>query len=97
MKKSIKLRKAHNNSPMNLYRISADTIGYNQYDSAVVCAPDEETASRMHPDGATWNPEHWDCYGRSWAKSPKDVAVKLIGQATNNINVGVICASFNAI
>lgn len=39
---------------MNLYLISQSQNNYfDTYDSAVVCAPDEDTARWTHPDGYT--------------------------------------------
>ena len=35
---------------MNLYLLTQEVVsGYDAYDSAVVCAPDEHTAKRIHP------------------------------------------------
>lgn len=80
---------------MNLYLISQTVNnGYNTYDSAVVCAPDEETARRIHP---TKCQELWeDEDSRTWAPTPEDVRVKLLGVAALDIEPGVVCASFNA-
>ncbi len=74
---------------MNLYLISqTDNIDYDTYDSAVVAAPDEESAKRIPPTEDSWD--------SSWAKSPDSVKVKLIGAASPDIEQGVILASFNA-
>ena len=80
---------------MNLYLIS-QTInnGYNTYDSAVVCAENEEEARMTHPDGRKdWDGEmdYWD----DWCDA-KDVKVKLIGTSVEGVERGVVCASFNA-
>jgi len=80
---------------MNLYHIS-QTIrdGYDTYDSAVVAAPNEETAKTIHPDGETLYP--WIDTYNTWCQSPNQVSVKLIGVAAPNIQQGVVIASFNA-
>lgn len=76
---------------MNLYRISqSDNSDYDTYDSAVVAAPSEEEARKIHPSG--YNP--WSM--GSWTESPEKVSVELIGTAVEGIAQGVICASFNA-
>jgi len=82
---------------MNLYLISrTDAIDYDEYDSAVVAAPDEATARDMHPrDGA---PVDWATGSRyafdTWCRSQDCVTVKLIGTAS--VEQGVILASYNA-
>ena len=41
--------------------------------------------------------EEEDYYAEtSWCASPKDVMVELLGEAAENIEAGVICASFHA-
>jgi hypothetical protein len=80
---------------MKLWLISQDVnTGYDTYDSAVVAAPDEESARRTHPsgpdkDGSWLHP--WD-----WARSPDQVTAELIGEAAPGMTARVICASFNA-
>lgn len=79
---------------MNLYLISQDENGgYDTYDSAVVCADSERDASQIHP-GIN---ELWGDVHSSWASTPDNVKVELIGVADNNLEAeSVICASFNA-
>ena len=73
-----------------LYLISQDTNnGYDTYDSAVVCARNEEEA-RNYPVG-----DYGRDFGNDWV-SPEKVKVELIGEATKNIKVGAILKSFNA-
>lgn len=80
---------------MNLYKIS-QTVNrdYDTYDSAIVCASDEETARNTHPNielltsRLTWT-------NGDWCK-PHQVVVELIGSAAPGIPAGVILASFNA-
>lgn len=67
---------------------------FNTFDSAVVAAPDEETAKNMYPgDG---EPMDWDYIDRTWCVGPEHVSVTYLGEAENHVEFGVICASFNA-
>lgn len=81
---------------MNLYLIS-QTIqkGWDTYDSAVVAAPDEETARRIHPSGEKMLPTEPSQYG-SWAHDPADVQAVLLGESKPAIEQGVVLASFIA-
>ena len=95
-----------------IYLLSQDDNGgYDTYDSCVVCADNIEEAKYIHPseyykyhDGKLWfqfadgtekeEEPNYDFDG--WA-TPDKVKVKLIGTATDDIEVGkVVCASFNA-
>jgi len=82
---------------MNIYLISQrERTGYNTYDSAVMIAPDEETARRMSPgNGRIMKERDWECVFRSWASSPDFVKVELIGQAALDREQGVVCSSYN--
>ena len=57
---------------MNLYLIRSDARGYDTYESAVVAAPDEDTARRTHPSdgsvqGAPDPRDHgFNCWGERW-------------------------------
>jgi len=74
---------------MKLFYISQDVNnGYDSYDSAVVCAKDEEEARNIHPSG------YGNDYG-TWC-DVKDVKVEYIGKAKKGSKKGVVCASFNA-
>jgi hypothetical protein len=90
---------------MNLYLISQSANNdYDTYDSAVVCATDEESARKIHPKGRQtegWgdNEKVWweSTYKyRSWASKLDQVTVRLIGSAAESVAEGVVCASFNA-
>ena len=79
---------------MNLYLISqTENNTWDTFDSAVVCAPDEETARNIYPGASVGRP--WNYWG-DWASSPDLVTVQLLGIATEEILPGVVCASFNA-
>lgn len=85
---------------MKLFLISqSENNGYDTYDSAVVCAPDEDTARMMDPGGengglAKFESNHWRY--TSWATSADKVNVELLGDAVKGLPIGVVCASFNA-
>jgi hypothetical protein len=82
---------------MNLYLISQDeNDGYGTYDSAVVCAPDEETAKMIHPNHADIHIYHFKRQFNAWCSDPKFVSVKFLGLAHPEIEQGVVLASFNA-
>ena len=70
---------------MKIYLIErTDEIDYDEYDSAVVCAKNEESAKRLGPTGE----------GDGWGNHP--VTVTLIGQAERDSGEDVILSSFNA-
>ena len=75
---------------MKLFLISQDQNNYyDTYDSAVVAAPDEETARNINPANYAFKGSD------SWC-SPEYVKVRYIGEAVSDIEQGVVCASFNA-
>lgn len=77
---------------MNIYLIEQTVnSGYETYDSAVVCAENEDCAKLVHPSGDD-SPNRWFS---DWAASD-DVKVTLIGIASHSTKEGVVCASFNA-
>ena len=74
---------------LKLFKISQNSnTDYDTYDSAIVAAYDEEEARNTHPDG------DWEC-NYTWSE-PDEVSVKYIGIATEDIEAGVVLASFNA-
>lgn len=84
---------------MKLFLISqSENDGYDTYDSAVVCAPDEETARRMHPGGKP--DDYWDGLCNKgwadWCSTPERVMVKYLGEAAPETKLGIVCASFSA-
>lgn len=79
---------------MNIYfiRQPEDKVDWDNYDSAVVCAPDEHTAKRMDPlKGGLLDWDEERCY---WCP-PSKVECRLIGRAVESMQQGVICASYN--
>jgi len=83
---------------MKLYLISqTENQDYDTYDSAVVCAPDEETARNTNPCGGGQMTENlWKRDFSTWCRSAKSVTVQYIGEAADGVEIGVVCASFNA-
>ena len=76
---------------MNLYIISQSTnTGYDTYSDAVVAAESSLTARRINPNG------EWEEDYSSWADSPDQVTVELIGTAIEGTEEGIILASFHA-
>ena len=70
---------------------------YDTYDSAVVCAPDAETARNMHPFyGDPYDFGGEDSSFRNWCSSADKVTVELLGEASPGLAQGSVCASFNA-
>ena len=83
---------------MNLYCISQNTNNdYDTYNSAVVAAPDEETAKLLNPrNGSVMSEADWSRIYLVWCRSPNDVQVKLIGVAIDGQEQGLILSSFKA-
>ena len=82
----------------NLYLISQDSNNnYDTFDSAIVCAKDEEEARNIQPQDI-WEIREviWGEDYSSWCKTPDLVKVQYIGVAANEIEYGVVLASFNA-
>jgi len=78
---------------MKLFLISQrQNIDHDTYDSAVVAAPDAESAQRMHPSGKPWS----GVYAGTWCDSPDHISVTYLGKAAKGMLQSVVCASFNA-
>lgn len=78
---------------MKLYRIwQTVNNDYDTYDSAIVCAENEEEARNTLPSPYG----DWGGSMPEWADSPKQVKVKEIGIANSDQKKGVVLASFNA-
>lgn len=79
---------------MNLYLVKLPgSHSYDEYDSFVCCAENENLARRIHPDN---DESAWDDY--TWVKQSETDKLKVtyLGVAEKGIQKGVICASFNA-
>ena len=76
-----------------LYLISQDeNIGYDTYDSAIVCAKSEEDAKHITPSGTGFK----DQWSGTWCSSPEQVEVTCLGVAKPSLEIGVVLSSFNA-
>lgn len=75
---------------MKLWHISQiANLRYDVFDSAVVAAETADAARLTHPSD--------DCqYDYLWVADRSLVRVRLIGEAIEGTQAGVICASFNA-
>jgi len=80
-----------------IYR--TEIVGYDEYDSAVVVAADEESAKKIHPREEYANKEWWkeDMEYNSWV-IPEKVNVSYLGicESGDYKEGSVVCASFNA-
>ena len=85
---------------MKIYLISQDVNNdYDTYDSAVVCAENEEDARKINPTGGEDITDTPDIDGTPYFYSwcfLKDVKAEYIGEAKEESKRGVVCASFNA-
>ncbi len=85
---------------MNLYLITRnDDVDYDQYDSAVVAAPDEEDAKALiEQDLYGWTYTDWKYVEKVFVETHKelDITIKLIGTAIDEMQYGIVVASFNA-
>lgn len=80
---------------MNIYLLTQDVnVGWDTYDSAIVCAESEEEAVKIHPGGDFFD-TGWE-WNADWVKNPSHVECKKIGVADESIEKGVVLASFNA-
>lgn len=77
---------------MNIYKI-AQTVnnGYDTFSAAIVAAPDEETARKVHPAGFMDDPKD-PYFDYMWAPA-KEVKVTFLG--VGDVPQGVILASFH--
>jgi hypothetical protein len=83
---------------MKLYHLSQNiSKGYDTHSDIVVCAKDEDAAKAINPSGDVFPGGDWlDASWNTWAKNPKQVTAKYLGEADDSIEEGVICASFHA-
>lgn len=85
---------------MNLYLITRNDDGdYDQYDSAVVAAPDEEAAKDLiERNSDYWTNTTWKYVAKGLVEehTKLDITIELIGTAKADMPLGVVVASFNA-
>jgi hypothetical protein len=72
---------------MNLYFLWVDQNGYDEYDSMVISAPNEESAMNFYPTVS--------CITLHGAWKLENVHIKLIGTAIEGTEQQMICGSFN--
>jgi hypothetical protein len=81
-----------------LYLVSqTENKGWDTFDAMVVCAESEEAAIDTHPNPGSkvaWLRVTTGADG--WTHYRKDVHCTYIGEATDNVKLGVVLASFNA-
>ena len=81
---------------MKLYLISQDqNDDYDTYNSAVVAAPDEQTAKNINPGGGSVF-INWKSKNYGWCRGVEHVHVEYIGEAAPDVELGVVLASFKA-
>jgi hypothetical protein len=81
---------------MKLYHISqSEARGWDTFSDMVVCAHSEEDAALIHPY-FNWGDDPWKDPSSAWCKSPHSVTVKLLGEAAEGIERGIVCSSFHA-
>ena len=70
---------------------------WSTYDGAVVAAPDEDTASRMHPEDGEldkWKGSRPYPEGEDWCSCKEEVKVTYLGEAFPGMPQGVVLSSF---
>ena len=85
---------------MYLYLITRnDGVDYDQYDSAVVAAPDEATAKDLiERNSECWTNHTWKREGEFFKAeyNKLDITIELIGTAVDGIEPGIVVDSYNA-
>lgn len=99
-KQRFKLTKINetNETKLHIYKlVRNELIGYNSYDSCVVCAESEEAAMNILPWGKTIQEEpNEDEIEFAWTKYKENISCEYIGEAIGRKNPGVILSSYNA-
>lgn len=86
---------------MKLYSLSqTENNDYDTYSNLVVCSASEDEARLihpgMHPQFSNIDPWKNKWSMRTWCTSPDQVKVEYIGEASDHLKVGIICAAFHA-
>lgn len=83
---------------MKIFLISQEANnGYDTFDAAVVCAPDELTARNMNPgNGQPMTEATWQKSYSPWCSSLEQVRAQYLGEAEECAKQGVVLASYNA-
>ena len=84
---------------MNLYLLwQEENMGYDTYDSCIVCAENIDEACKIHPanfQGFDTIKVDDEMYNNEWA-AEENIYCRLIGKADPSIPKGLVLASFNA-
>lgn len=86
-------------STLNLYHVAIPNtirVGYDMYDSMVVCASSVDDARQIHPCDV-YPITAWGYFG-DWIRPEQisELIVEELGPALPSVQPGVILASFNA-
>lgn len=85
---------------MNLYLLTqTQIVGYDCYDSCIVCAENEEEAKRINPMGGVIPESDSDekaTFLGYWASSAEHVSCEFIGIASDDVEKGIVLSSYNA-
>lgn len=85
-----------------LVRATGPMERYDVYDSFVGCADSEDEIRQIHPEEGWSEKEPWSIYkgknSKCWVQFLEidTLVVTKIGEAANNVEKGVLLASFNA-
>ena len=81
---------------MKLYLVSQSVNnGYDTYDSFVICCNSEDEAKQSHPSGRVLEREDNFLF-YDWTNEQKNINVKYLGEADQDLPAGIVCSSFNA-
>lgn len=99
-KERLKLTKVNedNKTKLHIYKVVRhEPIGYDTYDSCVVCAESGKAAMNILPWGRTIQEEFdKDMIAFAWTERKENISCEYIGEATGRSMPGVILASYNA-
>jgi hypothetical protein len=80
---------------MNLYLVTRrDTVEYDEYDSMVVAAKNEESAAHINPDD--YRRQEGENWYYAWPEDTAVLKIVLLGTAVEGTQEGKILASFYA-
>lgn len=95
--------------PLNLYLVNlprSKNLGYDSYDSFIVCCENEQTARETHPGSAEMGISQWGrkltkgevYYDSAWIKPEQidSLTVEKIGTADSSQKKEIILSSYNA-
>lgn len=86
---------------MQLFLVATDEyLGWDTYDSFVICCENEYVARNSHPQNGQykwWTTKNM-VHNKSWVPPEKveELKVVFLGEAADSIKKGIICSSFHA-